>query len=152
MSEASNLKLSFWRPFVPDTALMGLSSEEASVQLHAAAVSSGMHKEVYGWRMQDDALGGIANAEERERLRASLFDALAVNVHPSDRSLNKLRTFIDEAEKILREGAASWSDSQSQSIEEDETTRINALLALVCHLRWLVEVFDEKPDVSVTVR
>lgn len=152
MSEASNIKLSFWRPFVPDTALMDLSLEKDSVRLHAAAVASGMHKEIYGWRMQDDALGGIAKVEERERLRASLFDELAVNVPPSERSLEKLRIFINEAEKILTDGAASWSDSQSQSVEEDETMRINALLALVCHLRWLVDVFDEKPDVSVTVR
>lgn len=156
MAEASTLKLSFWNLFVPETAILAPAANQgdaalAYLQLNSE-VASGMHKEIFRWRMQEDPLGGVADTDDRERLKTALFENLGVHVSPDKRAIGVLRAFVEAAEAVLdKESAVEWSSSQSHSFDEEER-HVNALLALVCHLKWLIEVFDEQPNVSVTAR
>ena len=115
--------------------------------------SSDLLKEVFSWRMLEDAFGGIIDPTARARLTTLLSDTLAPDRHPRDRSVASLRTFIDAANRVLETGGVDWSGSQNQlSDDDEEALRLNALLALVNHLSWLIAVFDDQPNVSVSIR
>lgn len=110
-------------------------------------------KEVFSWRMLEDAFGGIIDPAERARLTTLLSDTMAPARRPGDRSVESLRAFVDAATEVLGRSGVDWSASQNHLSEEDEEAlRLNALLALVNHLSWLIAVFEDQPNVSVSIR
>ena len=114
---------------------------------------SDLQKEVFSWRMLEDAFGGIIDPLERDRLTQVLSQTMAPDVHPRDRSIASLRAFVDDANRILAaRGGVDWSDSQNPLSDDDERLRLNALLALVNHLSWLIAIFKDQPNVSVSIR
>lgn len=157
MGEASKLKVSVWSPFVPGTALIlaARGSPPQDVQQvppKELTDSSGLQKEVFGWRMSEDPFGGIVEPAEREKMRAMLLEALSITIDPTKRSVTVLKSFLDEATSLLNNGAVEWTGSQSASIDDEEERRVNPLLALVNHLSWLAEVYEEHPNISFTIR
>lgn len=154
MAEAAKLKVAIWKSFVPETALiLASSASESDIGPSVRELSSdsaGLHREVYAWRMSEDPLGGVVEADDRDELTSLLRDALGMQVQPNERSISNLRAFLARAGKVL-DGGVEWSGSQSAA-SEDEEHRLNALLALSNHLEWLAAVFDEQPSISVTVR
>ena len=160
-TEPSTFKLSVWAPFVPQTALR-TSPAVATLDSTPPAVadwkewtedSSDLLQEVFSWRMLEDAFGGILDPDARARLTALLSDTLAPARHPRDRSVASLREFIGAANRLLESDNVDWSDSQNQLSDDDEKAlRLNALLAFVNHLSWLIAVFDDQPNVSVSIR
>ena len=157
MSESSKLKVSVWNAFVPENALIMAAVDESaeagapSSMKELAAENSGLHKEVYGWRMVEDPFGGVLDSDRREELKALLLDALSIDIQPSQRSIFSLRAFVDRAQAVMASDRVEWSDSQSAAID-DEEHRLNSLLAFTNHLSWLIDVFEEQPGVSITVR
>lgn len=115
------------------------------------SLGHGLHQEVFSWRMMEDAFGGITVDEDRLRLSSLLLDGLSVSKDPNSRGIIKLREFLADAQAVVADGKVEWSGSQS-SINDDEERRLNPLLALINHLDWLANVFDEHPGISVTVR
>ena len=113
---------------------------------------SGLQKEVFSWRMVEDAFGGVTDVDARADLEAKLLQAFSIDAPPEQRGVLALRTFIDRASTVLEAGSVEWSGSQSASDELGGEVRLNPLLALVAHLSWVADVFDEQPSVSVTVR
>lgn len=155
MTESSQVKISIWRAFVPRSALImsaapGDDTEQPVREL--AGLDSGLHTEVFTWRTSEDPLGGVVNQEARDRLAKALFGALDIHVHPQERSIVSLRSFVDAAKTVLETESVEWSESQSSSIDNGETQRLNPLLALVNHLSWLIAVFEGQPYISVSVR
>ena len=160
-TEPSTFKLSVWTPFVPHTALR-TSLPVATPASDPPAVgewkewtddSSDLLAEVFSWRMLEDAFGGIIDPTDRAHLTALLSDTLAPDRHPRDRSVAALREFIAAANRVLDSGSVAWSSSQNQlSDDDEEALRLNALLAFVNHLSWLLAVFDDQPNVSVSIR
>jgi hypothetical protein len=158
LREASKLKVSVWCPFVPGTSLIIAAPDtfpdktQPPLAQELNGDSSGLQKEVFGWRMFEDPFGGIVSEVDREKLRAMLLEGLNINIAPKKRSVTVLRTFLDEANRILREESAEWTGSQSPPNDDDEERRVNPLLALVTHMSWLAEVYEEHPNASITVR
>lgn len=148
MTESSKIKVAIWREFAPPATLIRHS--EASVH-EVLGPSAGLHEEIYVWRMGEDPFGGILDPGLRDSLKTQLTDTLSVSASPASRTIESLRAFVTEAEKALKSGRVEWSGSQSSSDDEDQR-QINALLSLVIHLRWLVEVYEKQPNVSVTVQ
>ena len=158
----STFKLSVWTPFVPQTALRTSPAVATPDSTPPAPTdwkewtedSSDLLQEVFSWRMLEDAFGGILDPIARARLTALLSEPLAPDRPPRDRSVAPLREFIDAANRLLESGGVDWSDSQNQLSEDDEeeALRLNALLAFVNHLSWLIAVFDDQPNVSVSIR
>ena len=157
MSDSSKFQLSVWAPFVPQTALVvssalsPLSPEQAGVS-ELTDEASNLHKEVFRWRMVEDAFGGVTEEIDRKNLKKALLETMAIDVHPAERSINALRNFVDEANRIIEKGQVEWNGSQDPLSDEAEEARVNSLLALVNHLSWLVDVFSDQPGVSVSVR
>ena len=102
--------------------------------------------------MLEDAFGGVINKLDRERLTRLLLETMAPDVHPRSRPIASLRAFVDDATRVLASGGVDWSGSQNPLSENDEELRLNALLALVNHLSWLIAVFEDQPNVSVSIR
>ena len=110
MSESSNLKVSVWNAFEPGTALIMATTEVRGTDEAQPTVceltteSSGLQKEVFGWRMLEDPFGGIVDGEERERLKTALFGAMGIGVDPKKRSIAALRSFVEDANRVLAAG------------------------------------------------
>ena len=102
--------------------------------------------------MVEDAFGGVTEEIDRETLKKTLLETMAIDVHPAERSIDALRNFVDEANRIIEKGQVEWNGSQDPLSDEAEEARVNSLLALVNHLSWLVDVFSDQPGVSVSVR
>ena len=157
MGDSSKLKVSVWSAFVPDRTLAMFVTDKGRRQdartgmrdVHYEA--SGLHKEVYAWRLIEDPFGGVVDAGRREALRSRLQDAFDMGVPREGRSIASLLAFVNEARIMLDAGDAEWSGSESAG-QDDEERRLNPLLAFANHLSWLAAVFDEQPNVSVTVR
>ena len=157
MSDSSKFQLSLWAPFVPKTALImnnasqHTSTEEATVS-HFSNESPNLHKEVYRWRMQEDAFGGITDDTDRETLKKLLFSSMELNADPTTRTIEALKKFVDEAHHSIDKGKAEWTGSQDPLSEELDEVRLNALLALANHLSWIIGIFEHQPGISVSVR
>ena len=156
-TESSTFKVSIWTPFVPQTALLKSATVAASgsdppTVSELIEDSTDLQKEAFSWRMLEDAFAGIINLLERERLTKLLSETMATDIHPHHRSVASLRAFVDDAKRVLASGGVEWSGSQSPPSEDDEALRLNTLLALVNHLSWLIAVFEDQPNVSVTIR
>ncbi len=117
-----------------------------------AKQSSGLHKEVFGWRMPEDLFAGIADEGDRDKLKAALFDKMAIEIDPNERPIDSLQSFIDVANKILDANRVEWIGSRNPFGDDDEEKRLNPLLALVNHLSWLIGMFKDMPNTSISVR
>ncbi len=152
MSESSSFKISVWSAFAPQTDLaIDTGSGEPQVRV-VAKQSSGLHKEVFGWRMSEDLFAGIADESDRDKLKAALFDKMAIDIDPNKRSIDSLKSFVDVANEILDANRVEWIGSQNPSGDDDEKGRLNPLLALVNHLSWLIGMFKDMPNTSISVR
>ncbi len=132
------------------SAAPGDDSEQPVREL--AGMDSGLHTEVFTWRTSEDPLGGVVSQDARDKLAQALFGALDIHIHPQERSIALLRSFVDAAKTVLETGPVEWSESQSSSIDNGEAQRLNPLLALVNQLSWLIDVFEGQPNISVSVR
>ena len=150
--ESSSFKISVWSAFVPETDLAMDTGPDEPVVRMVTKQSSGLHKEVFGWRMLEDLFAGIADESDREDLKVALFDTLAIEINPKDRSIDNLKSFIDVANRILDANGVEWIGSRNPFGDDDEGKRLNPLLALVNHLSWLISMFKDMPNTSVSVR
>lgn len=160
-TEPSTFKLSVWTPFVPQTALR-TSPAVATPDSEPPVVtdwnewtedSSDLLQEVFSWRMLEDAFGGILDGAARARMTELLSDTLAPDRHPRERSVASLQPVLEDASRLIESDGVAWSDSQNQlSDDEKRALRLNALLAFVNHISWLIAVFQDQPNVSVSIR
>ena len=152
MNESSNFTISVWSAFAPETDLaMDTGSDESAVRV-VSKQSSGLHKEVFGWRMPEDLFAGIADENDRDKLKAALFDKMAIEIDPNERSIDSLKSFVDVANNILDANRVEWIGSRNPFGDDDEESRLNPLLALVNHLSWLIDMFKDMPNISISVR
>ena len=137
---------------MPETDLaMDTGADEPAVRM-VAKQSSGLHKEVFGWRMPEDLFAGIVDEGDRDKLKAALFDKMAIEIDPNERPIDSLQSFIDVANKILDANRVEWIGSRNPFGDDDEEKRLNPLLALVNHLSWLIGMFKDMPNTSISVR
>lgn len=156
VAESSKFKVSIWREFAPQTAILLQGADNADGTLASPmeyiGKGSGLQSEVYTWRMFEDAFGGIVDPAERDNLEGLLLGALKIDAPPTQRDIRALWAFIEKAAAVISAGKTEWTDSESAADDAGESFRLNPLIALVSHLRWLANIFDEQPNVSVTVR
>ena len=95
----------------------------------------------------------LHDEDVRQGLREKLIDRLNVSLPPSERGIGVLNEFIKSAETAHASGKTEWTTSQS-SLDDDEETadKINSLLAVTLHLKWLSDCFADRPGISVSVR
>ena len=143
------LTLSVWRAFAPRRTLV--SFDEAS-EHRILEAESNLQQEVYSWKLREDPFAGIEDERVRLDLRERLH-RLNVSNPPRERRLAVLEDFITAAERALDSRQVDWSPSRSQAPEHDESPQeINALMAFVLHLKWLLACFANCPSVSVSIR
>ena len=147
----NKIKLSLWRDFVPNRALMLRHGDNEGHQVLAG--ESDLQQEVYTWYTREDPFGGVSDEDSRMRLRESLIDRFEASQPPSKRRIEALTEFLDEAQRVINVGQAEWTVSQDAPFDdEDVPYRLNPLLALKLHLEWLASIFRDQPGVSVSVR
>ena len=144
------LTLSIWRAFAPPRTLVFFDEAREHRMLDP---ESNLQQEVYSWRLREDPLAGIEDEQTRLDLHHRLYHRLSVSEPPTERRLAVLEDFVTTAERALTARQVEWSPSRSQASEPDELPReINALMAFVLHLRWLLTCFANCPSVSVSIR
>ena len=112
-----------------------------------------LQEEVYTWETSESPFDGIADESVRLRLHDYLMGRLNSSRPPSERGINVLDGFIAIAEEAIASGGAEWTASQSQTDDDEDTAdRVNSLLALTLHLKWLSGCFADRPGISVSVR
>ena len=118
MNEQSTFKVSVWGAFIPEFELI-MSADEMSVDSNKPAVhviseeSSGLWKEMFSWKMLEDAFGGVIEINDRDRLKEALLEKMAIEVHPSKRTIDSLKSFVSDASSVLSSGGVEWSGNQS---------------------------------------
>jgi hypothetical protein len=145
------LRISVWRDFVPIKSLT--VRRDGETDHHLLASDAHLQQEVFSWQTREDAFAGVIDEETRIRLHEKLLERFDPSRPPADRRVNALRDFIDEANNVIEAGRSEWTISQDPPVDdEDAPFTQNSLLALKLHLEWLMDVFYERPGVSVSVR
>ena len=145
---APRFRLSIWRNVARHRtlALPGTVAEDPGRILDA---ESELQEEVYTWTLREDMFGGIADENDRARLQECM-DGLVVSLSPDERRIEKLDALCAVAEDILARGGATRIPP---SVEDGGSNRkINTLLSLMLHLKWLSRVFGRRPGLSVSIR
>ena len=145
------LRLSIWRDFAPAHPL-AMQDEHAGWRV--VGRSSGLQEEVYSWSSLQNPFEGIDDDNVRADLREALLDRLDVVLPPTERGIDVLSEFVERAERSIDQGHAGPMPSNTASVEDAAHTpsEPNPLLALVMHLKWLVRCFEDRPNMSVSVR
>lgn len=145
------LRLSIWRDFVPDKALILRQGPEREHRVLAAG--SELQEEVYSWQMREDPFSGVSDSDVRERLHKLLVERFEESQPPSKRRVEALSEFVANAQQVISADQAEWTVSQDAPEEDEEVPyRLNPLLALKLHLEWLLTTFAGQPGISVSVR
>lgn len=137
-------RLSIWRDYEPPHPVV-LCDEQTG--LGTVTSEPRLQAEVYTWALRHDQFAGISNSATRCRLR-ELLDDLAVSRSPAQRSLAVLGDFVATAEKALEDDEAV----AVLACTGDTAVRINPLLSLVLHLKWVIRCFKDRPGISVSIR
>ena len=142
-------RISVWRDFNPKRTVVGhsLNNQERGLMF-----PDNLQEEVYSWQTSEDPFGGVADVTVRDQLRSHLFDHLEPSRPPSERKLTVLAEFITSAEKALSAGYTEWTTSQASATEDELADKVDSLLALTLHLKWLSSCFADRPGISVSVR
>ena len=144
------LKLSVWRDFVPSKSLVLRAASGADQQI---SVDSDIQQEIFCWHMREDPFGGVLDANVRVRLHELLIERFEASKPPSQRHFQAINDFLKEAMTVIDANQAEWTVSQdSPADDEDAPRRLNPLLGLVLHIKWLSESFAGQPGVSVSIR
>ena len=148
-------RLSVWRDFTPTAATAALALQNVEAGWRLVTRESGLQEEVYSWPLPPDPFGGIDDENVRDDLRKALLDRLVdVSLPPTQRGVDVLCEFVVKAERAIKEGHLRPLPSGSAS--EAPSTHIplepDPLLALTVHIKWLVQCFGDRPNVSVTIR
>ena len=152
MTETSSpLRISIWKSFIPRRTVIALDKQNNSLQV---VDGDNLQEEVYSWYTLESPFDGIADGEVRRKLREKLVERLNTSRPPSERSIDVLKEFIFDAEEaIIESDKVEWTSSQSGiGDDEDYADRINSLLAIILHLKWLTECYADCPNISVSVR
>lgn len=137
--------LSIWRDYTPPRTV-AMRTEQTG--RHVVAPEHELQAEVYSWPSRTDVWAGVPNAEVRSRLIDKLFERLDFTLPPAERSLAVLSDFIATAEQAIANGDAGLVPIAAG----DATVAMNPLLALVLHLKWLIQCFADRPGISVSIR
>ncbi len=141
--------LSIWRDFAPSRALV-LSDEKGGHWM--LDLESNLQQEVYSWQLREDPFAGVEDEGVRRNLRDRL-ERLDVSKPPQERRLAVLADFVLAAERAMDSQHVVWSESLSQPPGHEELpNEINALVAFVLHLKWLLGCFANRPSISVSIR
>ena len=147
----TQIKLSVWRDFTPSKAL--IFRQDGDQGQHVLDRESDLQQEIYTWHMREDPFGGVSDEGARMRLRELLVDRFEASQPPSNRRVEALAEFLDEAQRVIEAMHAEWTGSQVAPLdEEDVPYRLNPLLSVKLHLEWLASTFYGQPGISVSVR
>ncbi len=144
------LRLSIWRNFAPERQILTQDPQNSKPQV---LDSDNLQEEIYTWQTAEALFDGIKDEAVRQDLRRKLIDSLDISLPPSERRIGVLNEFIKSAEAAHESGNSEWTNSQS-SLDDDEETadKINSLLAVTLHLKWLSDCFADRPGISVSIR
>ena len=144
------LRLSIWRNFAPKRSILTQGPQNPGPQV---LDSDNLQEEIYTWQTAEALFDGITDEDVRQDLRGKLIDRLNVSLPPSERRIGVLNEFIKSAETAHASGKSEWTTSQSSLNDDEETAdKINSLLAVTLHLKWLSDCFADRPGISVSVR
>jgi len=103
--------------------------------------------------MREYPFGGVSDNDTRMKLRGLLIDRFEASQPPAKRRVDALAEFLTEAQHVINAGQAEWTVSEHAPDDDDDAPyRLNPLLALTLHLKWLSSIFSNQPGVSVSIR
>lgn len=75
---------------------------------------------------------------------------------PEERDFRKMKSLVDSLQQYLDNDASNrrWQDWEQPTEEDnlDSVYRTQPLLSFLQHLKWLCEVYQDVPGISVTIR
>jgi len=143
------LVLSICKRFIPNRKLLG--SDENGLPI--ALDPDNLQEEVYSWKILEPPFDCISDDDVRRKLQEILVHRLCTPHPPGTRSIEALREFVSVAETAMDDGRAEWISTHSSSADDEvEADKVNPLLALTLHLKWLLDCFADRPGISVAVR
>ena len=142
-------RITIWRPFNFEKNLTFHNGEGQDVSIVGPDMI--FQQDAFSWHVREDIWGGLVDSEKRSELSERLMVDFQPTLPPSQRSLEKLMVFLQEAE--VAAAASEWSNSAQYYEKDGETPqRLNALLSFCVQLRWICQVFKDLPGASVSVR
>lgn len=151
METTARLKVSVWRDFSPTQSYAFAENESKRHILRP--YDSRLQKEVYSWQTGEEIFGCISDDALRMSLRTKLIDAFNEAVDTRERTCEQLSAFLDIAEAAIDDGNSEWiASADPEHNFEDGTLELDPLRALVMHLRWIHDVYRNRPGTSILVR
>ena len=153
MMEASKvLRLSIWKSFKPKRPILRQDIENNKFEFLDSEDSDNLQEEIYTWQTAELLFDGIENETNRQKFKEKIKN-LEVSLPPSERGISILNELIQSAESIIDDEKLQWIASQSElNDNESGEERVNGLLAITLHLKWLSECFADCPGISVSIR
>jgi hypothetical protein len=114
-----------------------------------------LQEEVYVWDPGQNDIFSALDKDLAKQFHEMLSETFNEDSKPEKRSIAQLAKIVTDFGLRLRKSEISWTPSEevvSQGPCDGENFRVNAPLALLNHLSWLIRVFEHVPGASVTIR
>ena len=150
--ESRPLKISIWKDYVPNRTLIARDSQ-VDDGVSKLVNRDNLQEEIYSWQTSEAPFDGVSDVNVRGELHHLLLERLNPSCPPSKRRIRVLEEFVSKAETEIATQRVEWALGQSPIDGDDEgVAPVNSLLALTLHIRWLVECFENRPGISVSVQ
>lgn len=151
MSEpAAGLRVTVWRSYSPKRAL-AYKPIDGEVVSHLDDEAQ-LQQDVFCWQTSEDIWSGLSDEALRRSFRDRLLSEFDPFRPPEERSLQSLSRYVEDLRSVATSGPSEWANSAHRFAGDDRAARFNPLLSFYNQLSWIVEVFLDVPQASVSVR
>lgn len=159
----TGLRFAVWRPsrvlrplsyYAPSKA----TTEARSASRHDVSLDhSLLLEEVYAWDPGDiDPFGSLQSSEVVETFRSELMDKFSPLLPPDERSIAEFKSTVGRLSahpKLL--SFTKWTATSQERLTPSGApiaVSTNTILALLEHLAWIANTFENVPHASVSIR
>jgi hypothetical protein len=135
-------RLTFWRPIKWERNLLDLEKKDMVSQ-------NVLCEEVYIWDPAGDILNSIIDSDVRENLREMLIVGFSPDGPVNKRKVDDLRNVLKLIKKLIAEKKSEWSPCPREY--SNDSIRANLLLSFLNHIEWICSIFENVPDISITI-
>ncbi|MCX6378743.1 MAG: hypothetical protein NT023_04595 [Armatimonadetes bacterium] len=145
--------LSVWRPIRHNRTLF-YKGQSALQECLDISPKENLYEQIFTWSPREDFWGAITDDIFRRKIQEFFDSSFISDKDPSERGIHKLEEFIT----LLSEGVGDTTPRLMPSLttkvndEFSEATPFFPILALLGHLRWIAETYQDAPNVTVMVR
>ncbi len=147
------LRLDVWRPVRPSRRLAYAEQVNDGPSVSVLQEDC-LHEQAYSWTPKGDIWMALADTDKAEQIKEALRTDFSDSLPPEKRGFAEMKALVRKIKDYLAEENNRQWQSWEQPINDDQDNlyRMQPLLALYHHLKWLCEVFQDIPGASVTVR